>query len=43
VNDHVRVGAEFVQITGDRIAAQESGFNPNTDGHTVTLELRYSF
>jgi hypothetical protein len=43
VNDHVRVGAEFVQVTGDRIAAQESGFSPNTDGHTVTLELRYSF
>jgi len=43
VNDHVRLGAEFVQVTGDRVAAQESGFNPNTDGHTVTLELRYSF
>ncbi len=43
VSDHVRIGAEFVQVTGDRIAAQESGFSPNTDGHTVTLELRYSF
>jgi hypothetical protein len=43
VNDHVRIGAEFVQVTGDRVAAQESGFSPNTDGHTVTLELRYSF
>ena len=38
-----RVGAEFVQVTGDRIAAQQSGFSPNTDGHTVTVELRYSF
>jgi hypothetical protein len=43
VGEHVRIGAEFVQVTGDRIAAQQSGFNPNTDGHTVTLELRYSF
>jgi phosphate-selective porin len=43
VSDHVRIGAEFVQVTGDRIAAQESGFGPNTDGHTVTVELRYSF
>jgi hypothetical protein len=43
LNEHVRLGAEFVQVTGDRVAAQESGFSPNTDGHTVTLELRYSF
>ena len=43
VSDRVRLGAEFVQVTGDRIAAQQSGFNPNTDGHTVTVELRYGF
>lgn len=43
VSDKVRLGAEFVQVTGDRPAAAESGFSPNTDGHTVTLELRYSF
>jgi hypothetical protein len=43
INDRVRLGAEFVQVTGDRIAAAQSGFNPNTDGHTVTVELRYSF
>ena len=43
LGEHVRLGAEFVQVTGDRIAAQESGFSPNTDGHTVTVELRYSF
>lgn len=43
VSDHVRLGAEFVQVTGDRVAAAQSGFSPNTDGHTVTVELRYSF
>jgi hypothetical protein len=43
INEHVRLGAEFVQVTGDRVAAAQSGFNPNTDGHTVTVDLRYSF
>lgn len=43
LNEHVRLGAEFVQVTGDRVAAQQSGFSPNTDGHTMTVELRYSF
>jgi hypothetical protein len=39
----VRLGAEFLQVTGDRPAAQQSGFSPNTDGRTVTVELRYGF
>jgi hypothetical protein len=40
---HTRVGLEFVQVTGRRIAAEESGFDGNTDGRTLTLELRYKF
>ncbi len=39
---HTRLSAEFVQITGDRIAAQESGFDPNLDARSVSVELRYS-
>jgi hypothetical protein len=37
------VSAEFLQITGDRIAARESGFDPNLDARSVTLEVRYAF
>jgi hypothetical protein len=40
---NVRLGTEFAQVTGDRPAAQQSGFSPNTDGRTVTVELRYGF
>jgi len=40
---HVRLGAEFAQVTGSRAAAQQSGFSPNTDGRTVTVEVRYGF
>jgi hypothetical protein len=43
VTPKVRVSAEFVQITGDRPAAQESGFDPNLDARSLTVELRYSF
>ena len=42
VTPKVRLSAEFVQITGDRAAAQESGFDPNLDARSVTVELRYS-
>jgi hypothetical protein len=41
--DHARAGLEFVQVTGRRIAAEESGLDGNTDGRTVTVELRYRF
>lgn len=37
----VRLSAELVQITGNRVAAQESGFDPNLDARSVTVELRY--
>lgn len=40
---NVRLGAEFAQVTGARLAAQQSGFSPNTDGRTVTVEVRYGF
>jgi hypothetical protein len=41
---NVRLGAEFAQVTGDRPAAQQqSGFSPNMDGRTVTVEVRYGF
>jgi hypothetical protein len=40
---NVRLGAEFAQVTGSRPAAQQSGFSPNTDGRTVTAEVRYGF
>ena len=40
---NVRLGTELAQVTGDRPAAQQSGFSPNTDGRTVTVEVRYGF
>lgn len=43
VNEHTRAGVEFAQVTGRRPAAEQSGFSGNTDGHMVTLELRYRF
>jgi hypothetical protein len=43
LHPNIRLGAEFAQVTGSRAAAQQSGFSPNTDGRTVTMELRYGF
>ncbi len=40
---NVRLGTEFAQVTGSRPAAQQSGFSPNTDGRSVTVEVRYGF
>jgi hypothetical protein len=40
---NVRLGTEFAQVTGDRLAAQQSGYNPTTDARSVTVELRYGF
>lgn len=39
----IRLGAEFANISAQRIAAAESGFDPNTDGRTLTVEIRYRF
>jgi hypothetical protein len=43
VSNALRLGAEFTQITGNRLAAQESGGDPNMDGRSVIAELRYGF
>ena len=43
VTPSLRAGVEFLQVTGKRPAAQESGFDPNTDAHTYTVELRWAF
>lgn len=43
LNPKLRLATEFTQIAGDRIAAQESGADPNLDGRSITLELRYAF
>ena len=37
----LRVGLEYVDLSADRVAAAESGFDPNTDGSTITAEVRY--
>lgn len=42
-NAHARAGVEFVQVTGRRLAAEQSGFDGNTDGRTLTVEVRYRF
>lgn len=39
----LRLGAEFANISAQRIAAAESGADPNTDGRTLTMEVRYRF
>ena len=43
VRPSTRVGLEFANVSAQRIAAAESGFDPNTDGRSLTLEWRYGF
>lgn len=43
VRPSLRAGLEFLSVSAQRRAAAESGFDPNTDGRTLTLELRYRF
>lgn len=43
VRPSTRVGLEFANVSAQRIAAAESGFDPNTDGRSLTLEWRYAF
>lgn len=43
VNPKVRLATELTQISGDRIAARESGADPNLNARSLTLELRYAF
>jgi hypothetical protein len=42
-NEHSRTGLEFTNVTGGRVAAAESGFDPNTDARTLIAEVRYRF
>jgi hypothetical protein len=43
VTPKLRAAAEFTQVTGDRNAAQQYGFDPSTTGRSVTLEARWRF
>jgi hypothetical protein len=43
LTQQLRGTVEWTRISGDRRAAEESGFNPNVTGKTVIAELRYSF
>lgn len=43
VTSQLRAAAEFTQVTGDRAAAQQYGFEPSTTGHSVTVEARWRF
>lgn len=40
---HLRAGVEYVRVKGDRAELANAGFDPDTGGSTVTLELRYGF
>lgn len=42
VRSTLRAAIEFTQITGNRLAASQAGFDADTNGQSVTLELRYS-
>ena len=37
----IRLGAEYLDLRADRPAALQSGFDPDTDGRTLAVELRY--
>jgi hypothetical protein len=43
LTQQLRATVEWTRISGDRRAAEESGFNPNVTGKTLIAELRYSF
>lgn len=43
VTPRIRAAAEFTQVTGNRPAASQYGFEPSTTGHSVTFEVRYAF
>lgn len=38
-----RLGLQILDTDAERPAAQQSGFDPDTDGRTLTVELRYRF
>lgn len=39
----IRGAFEFTQVSGEREAAQQYGFEPSTTGRSFTLEVRYRF
>jgi hypothetical protein len=43
VTSNLRAAIELTQVTGNRPAAQQYGFDPSTTGRTVTAELRWMF
>lgn len=43
VTPHLRAAIEFTQITGNRPAAEQYGFDPSTTGRSVTGEVRWVF
>lgn len=43
LTQQLRATVEWTRISGDRRAAEESGFDPNVTGKTLIAELRYSF
>ena len=43
LTDRIRTGIEFTQVSGRRIAAEESGFDGDADGRSVMVEVRRRF
>jgi hypothetical protein len=43
LRENMRIALEFANVSAQRIAAEESGADPNTDGRSLTLEVRYKF
>jgi hypothetical protein len=41
--DHLRIGAEYLDLRSQRKAAEQSGADPDTDAWKATLEARISF
>ena len=42
--ESLRIGIEYVDLDADpRAAAEDSGFEPDTDGRRLTLEARFGF
>jgi len=43
INPHVRFGLEWVRATGGRPGVAQEGFDPRTNGKTISAELRYAW
>jgi len=40
---NLRAGLEYCRVKGERPGAPALGFDPRSDGSTITAELRYGF